>query len=294
MAQAAATSPTVIGFARDVINLGKPRVTSLVLLTTAAGIWLAPSSGAGFVTTLGFLFATSVLVGSANTLNCWVERESDGRMHRTRIRPLPAGRLSPGFALAWGTLLGLAALVLLRITSNNLTTALGAIALLTYVLIYTPMKRISPAALYVGAIPGAIPPLMGWTFATGGLSTPGWFLFFLLFLWQIPHFIAISVYLEEDYRRGGLQVLPVARGGTAAWRRMILATGVLLAVSLAPVPLGIAGPAYLLVAGAAGAMFLYGAIRGSKTGTATAGRRVFLVSILHLICVVAMLILDAH
>jgi protoheme IX farnesyltransferase len=294
MAQAAATSPAAIGFARDVVNLGKPRVTTLVLFTTATGIWLAPSTGAALATTLSFLFATSILVASANTLNCWVERKSDGLMHRTMNRPLPAGRLAPGFALVWGSVLGLLALVLLQLTSNTLTVALGAIALLTYVLIYTPLKKVSPAALYIGAIPGAIPPLMGWTFATGGLDRPGWFLFALLFIWQIPHFIAISVYLEEDYRRGGLQVLPVARGGPAAWRQMILTSAILLALSLAAVPLGIAGSVYLVVAALAGAVFVHGAWQGSKTGTTKAGRRVFLISIIHLVAVVTALILDAN
>ena len=292
MALAAATSPAAIGFARDIVNLGKPRVTTLVIFTTATGIWLAPQSGATLTTTLSFLFATSILVASANTLNCWVERKSDGLMHRTRDRPLPAGRLAPGVALVWGSVLGVLALVLLQLTSNTLTAALGAIALLTYVLIYTPLKRVSPAALYVGAVPGAIPPLMGWTFATGGLAAPGWFLFALLFIWQIPHFIAISVYLEEDYRRGGLQVLPVAHGSKAAWRQMIWTAAALLVTSLAAIPLGIAGVAYTAVAVAAGTVFVHGAWQGSKTPTAKAGRKVFAISILYLIAVVTALILD--
>ncbi len=292
MAQAAATSPAAIGFARDIVNLGKPRVTTLVIFTTATGIWLAPPSGATLATTLSFLFATSLLVASANTLNCWVERKSDGLMHRTMNRPLPAGRLAPGVALVWGSVLGTLALVLLQLTSNTLTAVLGTIALLTYVVIYTPMKRISPMALYVGAVPGAIPPLMGWTFATGSLDTPGWFLFALLFIWQIPHFIAISVYLEEDYRRGGLQVLPVAHGSKAAWRQMIWTAAALLAVSLAAVVLNIAGPIYLAVATLAGAVFVHGAWKGSKNPTAKAGRKVFAISILYLVAVVTALILD--
>jgi protoheme IX farnesyltransferase len=292
MAHAAATTPAAIGFARDIVNLGKPRVTTLVIFTTATGIWLAPPNGAGLTTTLSFLFATSLLVASANTLNCWVERNSDGLMHRTMDRPLPAGRLAPGVALVWGSVLGLLALVLLHLTSNTLTAALGSIALLTYVLVYTPLKRVSPAALYVGAVPGAIPPLMGWTFATGSLDTPGWFLFALLFIWQIPHFIAISVYLEEDYRRGGLQVLPVAHGSKAAWRQMIWTSAALLAMSLAAAALGIAGPVYLVVATLAGAVFVHGAWTGSKAPTAKAGRKVFAISILHLIAVVTTLILD--
>ena len=191
---------------RDLLDLAKPRITTMVVFTTAMGLWLAPGS-IGAARTALLLFGTALLVGSANILNCWYERETDGLMIRTRNRPLPAGRLEPGTALALGIACGVFAIPLLALAINPLTAVLGAIAHSTYVLVYTPLKKVSPWALELGAIPGAIPPLMGWTAATGTLSLPGWFLFGILFFWQIPHFLAIAIYLEDDYRRGGLKVL---------------------------------------------------------------------------------------
>jgi protoheme IX farnesyltransferase len=208
------------------------------------------------------LFGTALLVGSANTLNCWYERETDGLMLRTRNRPLPAGRLDPWTALALGILSGVFAIPILAIAINPLTALLGAIAHATYVLVYTPLKKISPWALEVGAIPGAIPPLMGWTAATGTLSLPGWFLFGILFFWQIPHFLAIAIYLEEDYRRGGLKVLSVERGTVMAARWLAVYTVALVVVSLLAQPLGLAGFAYSAAAASLGLGFLWFAKRG--------------------------------
>jgi len=292
MTQVSATAPAPLGFAKNIIELAKPRVNTLVLFTTACGYWLAPTTDKPLAGTLAFLFATSMLVASANTLNCWIERTSDGLMHRTRNRPLPSGRMAPGVALVWGTVLGIGALATLYFTSNLLTATLGAIALSTYVLLYTPLKRVSPVALYIGSLPGALPPLMGWTYATGGLATAGWFLFAILFIWQIPHFIAISVYLEEDYRRGGMRVLPIVKGGPAAWRQMIWTTGLLVVVSMAAIPLNLTGPAYIIVALAAGGAFFLSAVHGSKTGSVRAGRNSFIVSIIYLVVTIAALILD--
>ena len=153
----------------DLAELGKPRITSLVLLTTALGLWMAPGA-VSWPLALSVLVATALLVASANTLNCWVERESDGLMRRTQGRALPDGRLAPPVALAWGIFLGVIALAMLAWTTNPLTLALGAGALATYVLLYTPLKRVGWWAVLVGAVPGAIPPLMGWTATTGELS----------------------------------------------------------------------------------------------------------------------------
>jgi protoheme IX farnesyltransferase len=176
---------------RDLLDLAKPRITSMVVFTTAMGLWLAPGT-IGAARTALLLCGTALLVGSANTLNCWYERETDGLMIRTRNRPLPAGRLDPWTALAFGAVCGVFAIPILAIAINPLTALLGAIAHATYVLVYTPLKKLSPWALEIGAIPGAIPPLMGWTAATGTLSLPGWFLVGILFFWQIPHFLAIA------------------------------------------------------------------------------------------------------
>ncbi len=246
---------------RDVLDLAKPRITAMVVFTTAMGLWLAPGS-IGAARTVLLLFATTLLVGSANTLNCWLERETDGLMIRTRNRPLPAGRIDPWTALALGVGCGVFSIPILALAINPLTALLGAIAHATYVLVYTPLKRISPWALEVGAIPGAIPPLMGWTAATGVLSLPGWFLFGILFFWQIPHFLAIAIYLEEDYRRGGFKVFSVERGIATAGRWLAIYALALVVVSLLAQPLRLAGIAYTVAAAILGAGFLAFARRG--------------------------------
>jgi protoheme IX farnesyltransferase len=248
-------------FVRDLLDLAKPRITSMVVFTTAMGLWLAPGA-IGAVRTVALLVGTALLVGSANTLNCWYERETDGLMLRTRNRPLPSGRLDPAAALALGIGCGVIAIPILALLVNPLTALLGAIAHTTYVLVYTPLKKISPWALEIGAIPGAIPPLMGWTASTGALTLPGWFLFGILFFWQIPHFLAIAIYLEDDYRRGGLKVLSVTRGSVSAARWLAVYTAALIVMSLLAQPLHLAGMAYTATAALLGIGFLAFARRG--------------------------------
>jgi heme o synthase len=279
---------------RDVLELTKPRITSFVVLTAAMGAWLAPRPpGAG--KTGVFLAATALLVASANILNCWLERESDGRMVRTRNRPLPAGRLDPWGALALGLGMGAFAVPMLALATNPKTALLGAVAHATYVLLYTPLKRVTPHALLVGAVPGALPPLMGWTAATGEASAAGWVLFGLLFFWQLPHFVAITLYLEEDYRRGGLQVLPVARGAESARRHLLAYTSLLFLAGFGPAAAGLAGTAYVVTAAGLGGIFLVLAAAGvrARAGGAWA-RRTFLYSLVHLLVLLSVLLLDAR
>jgi protoheme IX farnesyltransferase len=264
------------------------------VFTTAMGLWLAPGS-AGALRTALLLFGTALLVGSANTLNCWYERETDGLMIRTRNRPLPSGRIDPWTALAFGVLCGVFAIPILAIAINPLTALLGAIAHATYVLVYTPLKKVSPWALEIGAIPGAIPPLMGWTAATGALSLPGWFLFGILLFWQIPHFLAIAIYLEDDYRRGGLKVLSVVRGPVIAARWLAFYTVVLVAVSVLAQPLGLASVAYTTAAAVLGVGFLEFARRGLSGRVAGAwARRTMLYSIAWLTALMIALVAFAH
>ena len=288
---AARTAP--IASLRDLVELGKPRLSLLVVFTSAVGLWLAPAS-TGFGVGLLFVLATACLVTAANTLNCWIEVEIDGLMRRTRNRPLPAGRLEPRTALFSGALLSVVALTSLSLTTNRLTVLLGAAALVIYVLIYTPLKRVSPTSVLVGAIPGALPPLMGWTAATGTLAAPGLFLFGILFFWQLPHFIAISLYLKQDFLRAGIQVLPVAHGNRFARRQVVVSTALLVLFSLAAAPLGIAGPIYTVVAALLGAGFLFVALPGLReiAGEASA-RRVFGYSLIYLPILIATLVLDA-
>jgi protoheme IX farnesyltransferase len=294
MAEALALSAAPVSFTRNVVDLGKPRITMMVVFTTAVGLWLA-GAPLPIGTTAAFLAATALLVFSANTLNCWLERDIDARMVRTRDRPLPSGRLTPATALVAGSLQGVVALAMLGWTTNALTVILGGTALATYVLVYTPLKRISPLALHVGAVPGAIPPLMGWTAATGELGTPGWTVFAILFAWQLPHFLAISLYLREDYERGGLRVVPVALGVDTARRHLLVYAWLLGAVALTPFAFGVAGPWYGGVAAILSIGFIEVSRRGvrARAGAAWA-RRVMLASVAYLPVLITVLLLDAR
>ncbi len=216
---------------RDVIALTKPRITWMVVITAAGGMWLAPEA-IGLTRALLMLTTTAAVVGAANALNCWLERDSDRLMARTMNRPLPDGRLEPKIALWLGVALGLTSVPVLTFGVNALTGLLGAIALVSYVAIYTPMKRASSVALLVGAVPGALPPLMGWTAATGSLDAPGLALFAILFFWQIPHFIAIALFRQEDYDRAGLKTLPSELGAEVAKLQAVVYTGLLVVSSL--------------------------------------------------------------
>jgi protoheme IX farnesyltransferase len=274
-------APSALQYAKDLILLAKPRLSGLVVLTTTGGVALAPGRigpTRGLVAILG----TAAVVGSANALNCWLERDVDGRMRRTRDRPLPAGRVEPFVALALGLAVPIFALPLLALVANPLTAFLAFVALTVYVAVYTPMKRRSTLALFVGAVPGAIPPLLGWTAVTGRLDPGGLALFALLFAWQLPHFLAISIYLAEDYARGGLRVFALVHGERATRGWITASTGLLLAASLALLPLGVAGPAYGVVAAVAGVALLAVALSGiGRTGGRWA-RNLFLGTLLHL------------
>jgi protoheme IX farnesyltransferase len=289
----ALSSPAAAGL-RDVVDLAKPRITTMVVFTTAMGLWAAPDPIAPARAAI-LLFATALLVASANVFNSWYERDSDALMQRTRQRPIPAGRVDPWTAFALAALCGAFAVPLLAIAINPLTALLGAIAHGVYVLVYTPLKRITPWALEIGAVPGAIPPLMGWAAATGRLNAPGWVLFGILFFWQLPHFIAISIYLKEDYARGGLRVLPVAQGEPAARARLLAYTAALAAVSFAAIPLLGAGVAYGAVAAVLAAAFLVLAAQGVVTAVGGAwARRTMLYSLVYLVTLVTALVLDAR
>ncbi len=228
------------------LALTKPRVTWLVSFSALVGLWLAPVAMTPLRAAVVFLAITG-LVGSANALNCVLERDVDARMRRTARRPLPAGLVSPAVARLFGVGLGAFSLALTWAASNPLTASLGLAALVGYVAVYTPMKRRSPWALLVGAVPGALPPLMGWTAATGRLDPAGLALFGLLFLWQVPHFAAIALLQRNDYAQAGLRVWPLVYGERATWQLALVA-----ALGMAPLAvgmwlLGIASPGYALV-----------------------------------------------
>ncbi len=278
----------------DAVSLTKPRLTSLVLCTTTGGIGLA--GGRIFsLHTLLTLVGTTLAVAGAHTLNCWMERDLDGFMDRTRNRPLPAGRFDPRVALVLGVLYSLASLPVLFMGVNPLTGLLGATALASYVLLYTPMKTRSPAALYVGAIPGALPPLMGWTAVTGRLDVAGVVLFAILFVWQLPHFLAIAIHRKDDYARAGIKTLPIVRGDAVASRHVALWVLALVPITLALVPLGVAHWLYGAAAIGLGAWFIAVSIKGLRGPTdGPWARKVFLTSLVHLTGLFVALMIDAR
>jgi protoheme IX farnesyltransferase len=240
----------------DLIALTKPKITRLVVFTAAVGMWLAPAGSLTVIRVAMTLLGTVLVVSAANTLNMFLERDIDGLMGRTAARPLPAGRLQPGVALGFGLLLAVTSLPILSMAVNPLTALLGLAALVIYVAMYTPLKQHSWTAVLVGAIPGAMPPLMGWTAATGHIGAPGVALFAIMFIWQIPHTLAITLFRDTEYRRAGFMTLPVQHGMvTTRWHTLGYAP-VLVAASLAPVWLGIAGRIYFLTALMLGAGFV--------------------------------------
>jgi protoheme IX farnesyltransferase len=282
---------------KDYLALAKPRITVMVLGTAGLGLYLAPtnfevSPTTSFLRSLGVLVGTTTVVAGANALNMYLERDIDGRAARTRRRPLPAGRVPPLAALIFGLVLGLLSLPLLWLSANLLTAGLGLLALLIYVAVYTPMKQLSPGALMVGAVPGAIPPLMGWTAATGQLDLGGLTLFAIMFLWQLPHFIAISLYRATEYRQAGYRVTATEHGTGTAKFQIILYLLALCPVTLLLGPLGIAGQLYMWTALACGLGFLGLGLFGLRPSAgARWARMVFSGSLLYLLMLAAALVL---
>ena len=288
----AARGRGAIDVARDLVALTKPRITLIVLVTAACGMKLAHRTVHG-ATWLWTLLGTTLIVGAANALNMWLERDVDGRMSRTRNRPLPAGRLAPSTALWFGVALAVVSLPMLAVGVNALAAVLGVVALASYVLVYTPMKRVSILALWVGAIPGAIPPLLGWAAAKGRIDLAGVALFAILFVWQIPHFLAIAVFRADDYANAGLKVLPVERGERATNVAMLGWSIALAALGIAPLWLGLGGIVYAVVAFVLGVAFVAASAMGfRKIGARRArwARGVFAFSIVWLVAIFTALV----
>lgn len=285
--------------ARDVVALAKPRITLMVVITAAGGLFLAGRAGRldgpgpGATTVLSTLIGLSLIVAGANALNMYIERDIDRRMDRTKNRPLPSGRMSPRFALWFGVVTSALAVPVLAIGTNPLTALLAVLANLLYVLAYTPLKQHSQYALHLGAIPGAIPPLLGWTAATASIDAAGVVLFAILFLWQVPHFVAIALFRKADYARAGLVVTPNVTGELASRHTIIRWIFALVAASLLVVPLGLAGHGYLVVAAALGAVFFTWGCYGLRAGTGNRwAKSLFGVSIVYLVLLFAALAID--
>jgi protoheme IX farnesyltransferase len=270
----------------------------MVLITTAAGfLFAAPSVDPLLL--LHTLAGTALVAAGTNALNQYVEREHDARMLRTRTRPLPAGRITPRSALLFSAAIAVIGTVYLGLMVNWLTAFLGAFTLTSYIFVYTPLKRMSTICTVIGAIPGAIPPLMGWAAVTGELaglrSAGGWIAFGILFLWQLPHFMAISWMYRDDYARGGFAMLSVSDGdGAAVARQAIYYTLALLPVSVAPTLFGLTGWIYFAGATICGAALLATAIRFFFDRSHRNARTVFMTSNLYLLTVMLLLVVDGR
>ena len=236
---------TLASRASAYIALTKPDVSFLVLMTTAAGYYMGARGPVSWLHMSHVILGTLLIAGGTAALNHYVERESDRYMRRTASRPLPSGVLQPGQALAFGVALAIAGAFDLYFAAGPLASGLGVLTCLSYLLAYTPLKKRTVWATFVGAFPGAIPPMIGWVAATGSLDRGAWLLFGILFLWQFPHFYAISWMYREDYARAGIMMLPVVdREGTRTFRQIILYAAALVGVSLLPAVLGLAGVVY--------------------------------------------------
>ncbi len=243
MSTARTTELTLLERANGYVALTKPDVSFLVLMTTAAGYYMGVRGPVGWLHMVHAVFGTMLIAAGTAALNHYAERESDRTMRRTASRPLPSGVLQPREALAFG--LALAVAVDLYLTAGALASGLGVVTCLSYLLAYTPLKKRTVWATFVGAFPGAIPPMIGWAAATGSLDRGAWLLFGILFLWQFPHFHAIAWMYREDYARAGILMLPVVdREGTRTFRQIILYAVALVGVSLLPAILGLAGVLY--------------------------------------------------
>jgi protoheme IX farnesyltransferase len=288
----AVPQPWRLAWIADVVRLAKPRITGMVIVTFLGGLWLAPGAIEHWRVIMT-LVGTVLLVAGANTFNMIMERDVDPLMERTRDRPLPRGAVSPELALVFAAALACAALPLLFLGGNALTGILGGIALGSYVGVYTPMKRRSGAALFVGAIPGAIPPLMGWTAVTGRIDAPGLVLFAVLFLWQIPHFLAIAIYRAGDYAAAGFKVLPAAISERATRLTIVGFSVILVAATILLEPLRVAGLRYMLAATLLGAVLIGWAVAGFRREAAGAwARSLFLFSIVYLTLLFVALAID--
>ena len=267
---------------KDLLALAKPRLSVFVILTAVGGISFAPGSHPPLKSLIAILM-TALIVGGANALNCFFERDKDGQMRRTMTRPFPSGRLPLGWPMVFWLVVVLISLPVLAWSANLLTAGLGLGSLITYAFVYTPLKYKTPQALYIGAIPGAAPPLMGWTTVTNSIDLGGLALFAVLFFWQLPHFLAISLYLKEDYGRAGMKLYSIVYGERRTRIGIVVTSVLLIPATLSLVPLGLANMFYgacALVLGAA--MVLY-SLKGLRPGAGNKwARSMFLATLIYI------------
>jgi len=278
---------------KDYLALTKPRITWLILMSTGVGYFFGAKGGWQLLTLLHTIIGTGLIASGTAALNQWYEREADAKMRRTQARPLPSGRVPPGKALVFAIVISFVGFVELFVGVNALTGLLGLFTLLSYLFIYTPLKQRSPHSTTIGAIPGAMPPLIGYAAASGTLTWEAWILFAILFLWQFPHFYAISWMYREDYERAGIRMLPVVEpDGESTARRILLYSLILIPVSLVPKFLSMTGNIYLFGALAIGLLFLYAGLRVSFDRTRQRARAVLLASVMYLPVLYSLMLFD--
>jgi protoheme IX farnesyltransferase len=287
---------------RDYIELTKPRITWLILMSAGVGYffglpaapdWLTFLKNIDLLRLLHTIIGTGLIASGTAALNQWYEREGDLKMRRTSGRPLPSGRLLAGNALAFGVALSIAGFLELWLGVNLLSAGIGAFTLASYLFLYTPMKRRTWWSTTVGAIPGAMPPVIGFAAASGALTRESWVLFAILFLWQFPHFYSIAWMYKEDYARAGIRMLPVVDPDCRSTARQIVLYGIaLIPVSLVPAMLGMSGRLYLIGALLLGLWFLYSGVRVALERTLARARGVLITSVLYLPLIYGLMLLD--
>ncbi len=272
-------------------DLVKARLTALVLLTTFVGFYLGERGPVHYLLMFHALFGTALVASGAAALNQLLERDYDAKMRRTASRPLPSGRMQPATVAIFGGACSVIGLVYLAVLVNPLTSVVGAVTSISYLFIYTPLKRVTWVNTLVGAIPGALPPLMGWTAARNELSGEGWALFAILAFWQIPHFMAIAWLYRDEYAKAGFVMLPnVDADGSRTALHSVSNTLALLLASLCPFAFGLDGKIYLAVALVLGAGYFWCAVRFARQLTAPRARQLFLSSIIYLPLLIAALV----
>jgi protoheme IX farnesyltransferase len=275
------------------LELTKPRITFLIVLTAAAGFCLGTVGAINYLLLTHSMIGIALLSSGIATLNQYMERELDARMRRTSQRPLPSGRLLPLEACALGLALTVGAEIYLALLVNTLTALLGLSVIAGYLFLYTPLKTRTTLSTVVGAFPGAMPPLMGWTAARGTAGMEAWVLFAILFLWQFPHFLAIAWMYREDYERAGIVMLPVVEPeGRVTAQQIVIYTLLLVPVSLLPTLLGISGAVYFYGALLLGLLFLYSSIRAAISKSRQQARRLLLASVLYLPLLFGLMVLN--
>jgi protoheme IX farnesyltransferase len=279
--------------ATDYVALAKPRLNLLVVASAVAGYAMARGDTSNVVTVLATIAGTALVAAGASAFNQVIERDSDGLMRRTRLRPLPDGRLASTEALTFATILSSAGLLLLAAEVNVLAATVALATLASYAIVYTPLKRRTSYATVIGAIPGALPPVIGWAAAENSLSQGAWVLFGIVFLWQLPHFLAIAWMYRDDYARAGLPMLPVIEpDGRSTGRQAVVYTAALVPVALAPTLVGMSGAIYFAGAVALTLVFLAMSVRFAMTRAVRDARRLFFTSIIYLPLLWALMIID--